>query len=95
MFGREYLLEAGGRAAAREKAQDARASPLVLIAVPHGAGRLVWLQGLQSTAYAADATSQRLRTTTLVAPRGEITDRSGQPLAQSVEARAVYGGTHG
>jgi cell division protein FtsI (penicillin-binding protein 3) len=55
------------------------------------AGRLVWLQGLQSTAYAADATSQRLRTNTLLAPRGDITDRSGEPLAQSVDARAVYG----
>ena len=55
------------------------------------AGRLVWLQGLQATAYAADASSQRLRTTTLIAPRGEITDRSGEALAQSVDARAVYG----
>ena len=55
------------------------------------AGRLVWLQGLQSTAYASDATSQRLRTNTLVAPRGEITDRNGQPLAVSVDARAVFG----
>ncbi|MDT7572669.1 MAG: hypothetical protein QOE05_2843 [Actinomycetota bacterium] len=64
---------------------------LVLVVLVVLAGRLVWLQGLQSTAYAADATSQRLRTTTLVAPRGEITDRSGEPLAQSVEARAVYG----
>ncbi|MDX6199160.1 MAG: hypothetical protein QOJ79_2311 [Actinomycetota bacterium] len=64
---------------------------LVLVVLVALACRLVWLQGLQSTAYAADATSQRLRTTTLVAPRGEITDRSGQPLAQSVEARAVYG----
>ncbi|MDT7536580.1 MAG: hypothetical protein QOI82_165 [Actinomycetota bacterium] len=64
---------------------------LVLVVLAVLASRLVWLQGLQATAYAADATSQRLRTTTLVAPRGEITDRNGEPLAQSVEARAVYG----
>lgn len=55
------------------------------------AGRLVWLQGLQATAYAADATTQRLRTSTLVAARGEITDRTGEPLALSIDARAVYG----
>jgi cell division protein FtsI (penicillin-binding protein 3) len=55
------------------------------------AGRLVWLQGLESTAYASSATSQRLRTNTLVAPRGEITDRSGVPLAASIDARAIYG----
>ena len=64
---------------------------LVLVVLALLAGRLVWLQGLQATAYAADATSQRLRTSTIVAPRGEITDRSGQPLALSVDARAVYG----
>jgi cell division protein FtsI (penicillin-binding protein 3) len=63
----------------------------VLVVIVVLAGRLVWLQGLQATAYAADAMSQRLRTTTLVAPRGEITDRSGQALAQSIDARAVYG----
>jgi cell division protein FtsI (penicillin-binding protein 3) len=63
----------------------------VLVVLVVLAGRLVWLQGLQATAYAADATSQRLRTSTLVAPRGEITDRSGEPLAVSIDARAVYG----
>jgi cell division protein FtsI (penicillin-binding protein 3) len=64
---------------------------LVVVVLVALGGRLVWLQGLQSTAYATDAMSQRLRTTTLVAPRGEITDRNGEPLAQSIEARAVYG----
>ena len=64
---------------------------LCLVVLVVLAGRLVWLQGLQATAYAADATSQRLRTTTLVAPRGEITDRNGEALALSVDARAVYG----
>jgi cell division protein FtsI (penicillin-binding protein 3) len=64
---------------------------LVLVFLVLLAARLVWLQGLQATAYAADATSQRLRTNTLVAPRGEITDRNGEPLAASVDARAIYG----
>jgi cell division protein FtsI (penicillin-binding protein 3) len=63
----------------------------VLVLLVLLAGRLVWLQGLQATAYAADATTQRLRTNTVVAPRGEITDRNGQPLALSVDARAVFG----
>ena len=54
-------------------------------------GRLVWLQGFQAEAYAAEASKQRLRTVTLPAPRGTITDRSGQALALSVDARAVYG----
>jgi cell division protein FtsI (penicillin-binding protein 3) len=62
---------------------------LVLLAVL--AGRLVWLQGIGNTAYAADASTQRLRTNTVVAPRGEITDRSGEPFALSLDARAVYG----
>jgi cell division protein FtsI (penicillin-binding protein 3) len=54
-------------------------------------GRLVWLQGVQSTAYAVEASQQRTRTSTLMAPRGSITDRAGQPLAMSIDARAVYG----
>ena len=54
-------------------------------------GRLVWLQGIGASAYATDATTQRLRTNAIVAPRGEITDRSGVPFALSLDARAVYG----
>ncbi|MCW2778923.1 MAG: peptidoglycan synthetase FtsI, partial [Frankiales bacterium] len=52
--------------------------------------RLVQLQGL-TPAYADTAEQQRLRKTVLNAPRGEITDRNGQALAMSVQARAVYG----
>jgi cell division protein FtsI (penicillin-binding protein 3) len=55
------------------------------------AGRLVWLQGVQATAYADQAVEQRLQKKTLLAARGSITDRNGQPLALSVDARAVYG----
>ncbi len=58
-------------------------------------GRLVWLQGFQSfqpgTTYAKQAVEQRLSTRTLTAPRGAVTDRTGQALAMSVDARAVFG----
>jgi cell division protein FtsI (penicillin-binding protein 3) len=55
------------------------------------AGRLVWLQGVEATAYAAEAVKQRTRTITLAAPRGQVLDRSGHAMAVSVDARAVYG----
>ena len=55
------------------------------------AGRLVWLQGFQASAYAAQAVEQRTSTITLTAPRGQILDRDGETLALSVDARAVYG----
>jgi cell division protein FtsI (penicillin-binding protein 3) len=54
------------------------------------AGRLVQLQGLESTAYAAKAEQQRLRKVELAATRGSILDRDGRPLAMNVDARAVY-----
>jgi cell division protein FtsI (penicillin-binding protein 3) len=62
---------------------------LVLLSVI--GGRLVWLQGFQAEAYADASQQQRLRTVTLAAPRGSVTDRSGQSLALSVDSRAVYG----
>jgi cell division protein FtsI (penicillin-binding protein 3) len=63
----------------------------VLIMLSLIGGRLVWLQGFQAEAYAAQAVQQRLSTVALSAPRGSITDRTGQVLALSVDARAVYG----
>ena len=63
----------------------------VLIMLSLIGGRLVWLQGFQAEAYAAQATEQRLSTVKLAAPRGSISDRNGQVLALSVDARAVYG----
>jgi cell division protein FtsI (penicillin-binding protein 3) len=63
----------------------------VLIMLSLIGGRLVWLQGFQAEAYAAQATEQRLSTVKLAAPRGSITDRRGQVLALSVDARAIYG----
>jgi cell division protein FtsI (penicillin-binding protein 3) len=54
------------------------------------AGRLVQLQGLDRSTYAAMAERQRLHTVALTAPRGEIVDRDGRPLAETVDARDVY-----
>ena len=64
---------------------------VVMVILALLAARLVWLQGIGATAYAADASSQRLRTNTILAPRGEITDRAGVPLALSLDARAIFG----
>ena len=54
------------------------------------AGRLLQFQGLQASAYAGAAEKQRLRSVTLAAARGDITDRNGQVLATTVDARALY-----
>ncbi len=64
---------------------------VVLVLLSLIGGRLVWLQGFQADAYAAEAVEQRLSTKTLTAPRGTVSDRSGQSLALSVDARAVFG----
>lgn len=52
-------------------------------------GRLVQLQFLDGTAYAAAGEQGRLQTTVLDAPRGQILDAQGRPLAYSVESRLV------
>jgi cell division protein FtsI (penicillin-binding protein 3) len=54
------------------------------------AGRLVQLQGIASDGYAQQAMQQRLVTIDLPANRGQITDVRGEPLAMTVDARAVY-----
>ncbi len=53
------------------------------------AGRLLELQAFRGDALAAAAVDQRLRTVTVLADRGEITDRNGAPLASTVEARHI------
>lgn len=53
-------------------------------------GRLVQLQGIESAAYKVKAERERTVAMTLPALRGEVTDASGQPLAMTVEARAIY-----
>ena len=63
---------------------------LVAVVLTVLAGRLVQLQGFDSTVYAAKAERQRLRSITLAATRGSIVDRSGRPLALNVDARAIY-----
>jgi cell division protein FtsI (penicillin-binding protein 3) len=52
-------------------------------------GRLLQLQGLDRSAYAASAQDQQLQRITLTATRGTITDRSGNVIATSVDARNV------
>jgi cell division protein FtsI (penicillin-binding protein 3) len=51
--------------------------------------RLVQVQGVQAHSYAMVAENERLRTVDIGAQRGTITDRNGQVLARSVEARTV------
>jgi cell division protein FtsI (penicillin-binding protein 3) len=53
-------------------------------------GRLVQLQGLDGTAYAAQAERLRLRNVVLPAQRGDILDRDGNILARTVSARTVF-----
>ena len=52
-------------------------------------GRLVWLQVIRHDAYVAAAESQQQKTVELAALRGSIFDRTGQPLAMSLEADSV------
>jgi cell division protein FtsI (penicillin-binding protein 3) len=52
-------------------------------------GRLVQLQGLDRSAYAASAQDEQLHTVILPANRGSITDRDGHVLAATVDARDV------
>jgi cell division protein FtsI (penicillin-binding protein 3) len=52
--------------------------------------RLVELQLVRSPAFADAGLADRLRTTDIRAPRGSIYDRSGAPLAHSVEAKYVF-----
>lgn len=53
------------------------------------ATRLIDLQAVRGEALADAALSQRLRTLEVPAYRGSIVDRSGQPLAVTVEARNI------
>ncbi|WP_141586636.1 penicillin-binding transpeptidase domain-containing protein [Actinomadura sp. WMMA1423] len=54
------------------------------------AGRLVQLQTIESDKYTEQAMLQRMREITLPAVRGDITDAQGNPLAMTVEARAIF-----
>ena len=59
---------------------------LVLVMLSLLSGRLIQLQGLDASSYAAEARSSRMQVVPIPALRGAILDRNGQPLAQSVEA---------
>ncbi|MET8837908.1 penicillin-binding protein 2, partial [Micromonospora sp. NPDC004540] len=52
--------------------------------------RLVFLQTVSTPAYADGGLADRVAVVELPAPRGSIYDRTGEPLAHSVEARYVY-----
>ncbi|MGH3357222.1 MAG: peptidoglycan D,D-transpeptidase FtsI family protein, partial [Nocardioidaceae bacterium] len=53
------------------------------------AARLFQLQGVDANAYAAKAAAESTDPHTLYAERGEILDRNGDPLATSIDARAI------
>ncbi|MEH1170109.1 penicillin-binding protein 2 [Micromonospora sp. CPCC 205539] len=52
--------------------------------------RLIFLQAVDTPAYAGGGVADRTRTVELPAPRGAIYDFRGEPLARSVEARYVF-----
>lgn len=54
------------------------------------AGRLLQLQGVDASLYATVADSERRTTDVLSATRGEITDRNGVALAESINAVNVF-----
>ena len=71
-----------GRAATRLRACFLVAALVVSLF----AGRLLQLQGVDANAYAAMAQREGAQTLELSAPRGQIVDRFGAPLAESVGA---------
>ena len=52
-------------------------------------GKLVLIQAIDPSGYAAKSEAQRTRDITLLAQRGSITDRNGTALAFTVEGRAI------
>ena len=53
------------------------------------AGRLVWVQAIDASTYTKKANLELAQTSTLLAPRGEITDINGVELARSVAAVTI------
>jgi cell division protein FtsI (penicillin-binding protein 3) len=62
---------------------------IVLMVLSLIGGRLLQLQGVDRSAYAASAAEQRLHAIILPPTRGTITDRNGEPIAETVDARNV------
>lgn len=54
------------------------------------AGRLVWLQVVDSASLSEDAEQHRTNAITLHAKRGTIYDRNGNVLAMSVDCKTIY-----
>ena len=87
-----------GRPAVRRPRKSLRGAALVRLRVAFViiamvvsvfAVRLFELQGLDASAYAARAASEGVTRVTLPASRGEIKDRSGVPLAESVDGLMI------
>ena len=59
------------------------------VALAVAAAQLLWIQGFDAPRLSAESASQR--TTTLVDPamRGSILDRNGNPIAFTMEAKAL------
>lgn len=62
----------------------------ILIAIVALAGRLVWVQGLNASALAAQAIDERTASRTIPALRGDILDRNGTVLATSVQRYDIF-----
>ncbi|GAA4721256.1 penicillin-binding protein 2 [Nocardioides conyzicola] len=62
---------------------------VIAIALSVFGARLVQLQGLDPNSYAQMATAENLRDVVLPAERGDILDRNGEPLADSVDGMMV------
>ncbi len=84
-----------GRRAGGRQGQPARRLHAGLLVVAFAliviVGRLFQVQGIDSTAYAAQAQAQYTHDVTLPADRGSILDRNGVALADTVDARNIYG----
>lgn len=62
---------------------------LIAIVLSVFAGRLIQLQGIDPASYAQMAAAEGSVTVALPAARGEILDRRGDPLAESVDGRMI------
>jgi cell division protein FtsI (penicillin-binding protein 3) len=62
---------------------------LIAMLVSVFAARLFQLQGIDAKAYVAKARAEGVVTVTLPANRGSITDRTGEPLAESVDGLMI------
>ena len=62
---------------------------LIAIVLSVFAGRLIQLQGLDPDSYAQMAAAEGSQRVVLPATRGEILDRNGEPLAETVDGRMI------